>query len=223
MPSTTSSTIEVALRSTRACTTVPSRIRRVIGSSASERAFQASQSAFTFRHTRLTVSLLIAPPNTAASARRTRRPPTQPHSRIVVERPIRRIDGAAVGAGKIGAGDQRIGPLGSPLVSPQCRAFPLGCLALRSVKPGARHRDLYPAKGPDQRARSVAMPVTRHTARPIRILVLGYRTTAVTPAAQRSLKLGFDHRLDELANPIAQTGLDRVEPVVEKGNCRLRR
>ena len=66
------------------------------------------------------------------------------------------------------------------------------------------------------------MPVTRHTARPIRILVLGYRTTAVTPAAQRSLKLGFDHRLDELANPIAQTGLDRVEPVVEKGNRRLR-
>src|SRR6266542_778704 len=39
----------------------------------SERAFQASQSAFTFRHTRLTVSLPTAPPNRAASARRTRR------------------------------------------------------------------------------------------------------------------------------------------------------
>src|ERR1051325_9383510 len=54
-------------------TMVPSRISRTIGSSASERAFQASQSAFTFRHTRLTVSLPTAPPNSAASARRTRR------------------------------------------------------------------------------------------------------------------------------------------------------
>jgi len=39
----------------------------------SERAFQASQSAFTFRHTRLSVSLPTAPPKTAASARRTQR------------------------------------------------------------------------------------------------------------------------------------------------------
>jgi hypothetical protein len=36
----------------------------MIGSSASERAFQASQSPFTFRHTRLTVSLLTVPPKT---------------------------------------------------------------------------------------------------------------------------------------------------------------
>ena len=50
-----------------------SRISRTIGSAASERAFQASQSLFTFRHTRLTVSLPTAPPNRAASARRTRR------------------------------------------------------------------------------------------------------------------------------------------------------
>jgi hypothetical protein len=70
---TTSNDIEVALRSSRTRTTVPSRISRTIGSSASERAFQASQSAFTFRHTRLTVSLPTAPPNSAASARRTRR------------------------------------------------------------------------------------------------------------------------------------------------------
>jgi hypothetical protein len=41
--------------------------RRSIGSATSERTFQASQSAFTFRHTRLTVSLLTALPNTAAS------------------------------------------------------------------------------------------------------------------------------------------------------------
>ncbi len=39
-PSTTSSTIEVALRSSLTRTTVPSRIKRTIGSAASERAFQ---------------------------------------------------------------------------------------------------------------------------------------------------------------------------------------
>ena len=45
--------------------------RRTSGSSASERLFHASQSPCTFRHTRLTVSLPTAPPNSAASARRT--------------------------------------------------------------------------------------------------------------------------------------------------------
>ena len=63
----------MAFRSSRTRTTVPSKIRRMIGSAANERAFQASQSPFTFRHTRLTVSLLTAPPKTAESARRTRR------------------------------------------------------------------------------------------------------------------------------------------------------
>ena len=48
-------------------------VRRTIGSSANERPFQASQSVFTLRHTRLTVSLPTAPPNKAASARCTRR------------------------------------------------------------------------------------------------------------------------------------------------------
>src|ERR1035438_3600384 len=72
-PMTTSSEMEVALRSSRTRTTVPSRIRRTIGSSASEREFHASQSPFTLRHTRLTVSLPTSPPNTLRSARRTRR------------------------------------------------------------------------------------------------------------------------------------------------------
>jgi hypothetical protein len=72
-PRTTSSEIEVALRSSRTRTTVPSRIRRTIGSPASERVFQASQSLFTLRHVRLAVSLPTVPPTKAASARRTRR------------------------------------------------------------------------------------------------------------------------------------------------------
>src|SRR5262245_25654227 len=52
---------------------VPSRIRPTIGSGASERAFQASQSLLILRQTRLTMSLLTAPRNSAANARRTRR------------------------------------------------------------------------------------------------------------------------------------------------------
>ena len=70
---TTSSEIEVALRSSRTRTAVPSRTRRTIGSSASERVFQASQSHFTLRYIRLTMSLLTAPRNSVVSARRTRR------------------------------------------------------------------------------------------------------------------------------------------------------
>jgi hypothetical protein len=49
-PITTSSEIAVALRSSRTRTTVPSRISRVIGSSASERVFHASQSLHLAAH-----------------------------------------------------------------------------------------------------------------------------------------------------------------------------
>ena len=55
----------VALRSSRTRTTVPSRISRTIGSSTSERAFQASQAAHRVLADRTA--------NSAASARRTRR------------------------------------------------------------------------------------------------------------------------------------------------------
>ena len=70
-PSTTSSEIEVALRSSRTRTTVPSRISRTIGPSASERPFQASQSPLTLRQVRLTVLA-----DRAAEQRRQR--PTNP-------------------------------------------------------------------------------------------------------------------------------------------------
>jgi hypothetical protein len=58
--------------SSRTRTTVPSRIRRMIDCSANERAFPASQSPFTSRQTRLTISLLIislliAPPRGLAA------------------------------------------------------------------------------------------------------------------------------------------------------------
>jgi hypothetical protein len=39
---------------------------------------------------------------------------------------------------------------------------------------------------------------------------------------KRRLELGLDHRLDELAHPIAQTCFDRIKPIVEKMDRRLR-
>src|SRR5580704_9231748 len=60
-PSATRSEIDVAFLSSRTRTTVPSRMSRTIGSSLSERAFQASQSPFTLRQVRLTTSLPTAP------------------------------------------------------------------------------------------------------------------------------------------------------------------
>ena len=65
--------IDVALRSSRTLTTVPSRTSLTTSSSASERRHHASQSVCTFRHVRLTTSLPTAPLNSAPSARRTRR------------------------------------------------------------------------------------------------------------------------------------------------------
>jgi len=84
--------MEVALRSSRTRTHgAVENISRMIGSSASERQFHASQSPFTLRQTRLTVSLPTSPPNTLRRARRTP---------------------ARIGAGKIRTGDQRVGQPG---------------------------------------------------------------------------------------------------------------
>ena len=173
----------------------------MIGSSASARAFQASQSAFIFRDTRLTVSLLTGPTEHRGER------PTHP---------------TAVSASKTGACNQPIGPPGSPLVSPQRPALPLARLALRGVVTGARPGDLHPTESPDQRARSVATPVAGDIASPIGTLLLRLRPAAIARTADRRLELGLDHRLDELAHTVAQTGLDRVKPHVEKINLRRR-
>jgi len=76
----------VALRSSRTRTAVTSRIGLTIGSSASERVFRRSQSVFTLRQVRLTVSLFTAPPNSAVNAG----------------------EPAACWAGQIGGGDHRV-------------------------------------------------------------------------------------------------------------------
>ena len=114
-PMTTSSEMEVALRSSRTRTTVPSRISRTIGSVASERALQASQSLFTFRQTRLTTSLPTPSANSAFSARRTRR----------------------VGPGKIGRRDQGVSSQRTALVGPQRLALPLRRRTVVTLNPGA--------------------------------------------------------------------------------------
>src|SRR4030081_2277127 len=63
----------VARLSRRTRTTVPSRMRRTMSSFDRSRFCQASQSVCTLCQARLTMSLPMAPPNSAASARRTRR------------------------------------------------------------------------------------------------------------------------------------------------------
>jgi hypothetical protein len=90
------------------------------------------------------------------------------------------------------------------------------------TSPGARHCDLHPAEGPKQRPRAAAVPVAGDTTGAIGILRIRLWTTAVARAGKRRLELGLDHRLDELAHPIAQTGFDRIKPIVEKMDRRLR-
>jgi hypothetical protein len=68
-PSTTSSEMEVALRSSRTRTTVPSRISRTMSSPARSRRVQASQSVRSLRQVRLTTSLPTAPANRLPNAR----------------------------------------------------------------------------------------------------------------------------------------------------------
>src|SRR5258708_10276902 len=180
-PMTTRSEIEVALRSSR--TRVPSRMSRTIGSSANERVFHASQSFFTLRQVRLTVSLPTAPPNRAASARRTRR--------VLVP-------------SQIGARDQRVGGQRAALISPQRLALPLRRLALRGVQSGARHRDLDRPEGPGQRPRPAPVAVARNACSSF---IAGHLASTVTRAGKHSVELAADHLFDELTRPSAHLGL----------------
>src|SRR5882762_11857978 len=65
------------------------------------------------------------------------------------------------------------------------------------------------------------MPVTSDTARAISILASLLWAAGVAGARQYRLELGLDHRLDELAHPIAHADFDRIKPVVEKMDRRL--
>ena len=153
--------------------------------------------------------------------------PPYPAHRVLADRAAeqgceRAADPARVGAGEIGAGDQRVGSKRAPLVGPQRLALPLRRLAVGGVEPGARDRDLDPAEGSHQRPRRwpCRWPVAPIAPSPCPRRL---RTAGVARARQRRVELALDHPLDELAHPIAHPGLDRIEPVVEKINSRFGR
>src|SRR4051812_28466735 len=125
-PMTTSSEMEVALRSSRTPTTAPSRMSRTIGSSTSER---------------LPVGLHLAP---------------DPAHGVLADRAAkqggeRAAHPARVGASEIAARNQRVSDKRAPLIGPQRLALPLRRLAIGGVEPGARDLDLHPAEASQQR------------------------------------------------------------------------
>src|ERR1700745_385299 len=65
------------------------------------------------------------------------------------------------------------------------------------------------------------MPVASDPARAITILASLLWAAGVAGARQCRVELGLDHRLDELAHPIAQADFDRIKPIVEKMDRRL--
>ena len=182
---------EVAFLSSRTRATVPSRINRTIGSSASERAFQASQSPFTLRQVRLTTSLPTGPAKTALNARRTRR--------VLIP--------------AISPGDQGVGCPGAALVGARRTAPPFARLSISAGQPSARHGD--PRLDKRARQRPLAMPVAHADNRRHR-LVLPRSAPAVAPTLQRLAEFRLQHHLDETAHPSPDPVLDRVEPIIEK-------
>src|SRR6516164_8780840 len=128
---------------------------------------------------------------------------------------------AGVGAGKIAAGDQRVGRERATLIGSQRVAFPLCGFAFRSIEPSAGHLELQLPEGPQQRARAMAVPVTSNVRCLLRIAACSHPTTSIARAAKRYLKLCFEHRLQEFAGAIPEVRFNRVEPVVEKVTCSL--
>jgi hypothetical protein len=70
-----------------------------------------------------------------------------------------------IGAREVGAGDQRVGGERTALIGPQRLAVPLGGHAIGSLQSGARHGDLGLAKAAGQRARPAAVPVANNGCR----------------------------------------------------------
>jgi len=174
---------------------VPSRIRRTIGSSASERAFQLSQSLFTFRHTRLTVSF-----SHAAGERRAQRT----------------ADTSRVGAREVAAGDQRVGRQRASLVSPECLAPPLGGRAIRLLQPRARHRELGLAERAGQGSLAASVAVADDN---LRLLVAG-RDLLARIVTRRASISSSSSRIISSMNPRtrSRSPASIESPIVEK--CR---
>ena len=174
----------------------------MIGSPASERAFQASQSPLTLRQTRLTVFL------SHGAAEQSRERPSHP---------------AGVGSGKIGAGDQRVGLFGAPLIGRNGRILPLGRLAVRCFQTGAGHADRHRSEGSHQLALAMAVPVAGRPSRPCGTLRCGERRPLIALARQCGVELRFQQILDEAANARAHRRLQRIEPISSEENVPFRR
>lgn len=139
-PSATSSDREVARRSRRTRTTVPSSSSRTMSSLASERCCHPCQSARSFCQIRLTVSLPTIPPTLRQAQERRQRPSHTPR----------------VGPGQIGPGDQRLGLPRQTPVGRQHLTAPLLRRARCRPHAGPRHRHADRAEGPHQLPLAVA-------------------------------------------------------------------
>ena len=121
----------------------------------------------------------------------------------------RATDTARVGARQIGRCNQRVGGQRAALVSPQCLALPLCRLAISGFEPSPRNGDLGRSEGPRQRPCPAAVPVAGEAG--IEALTrIG--TPAIARASESGVEFAPDHRLDESADPVAQTRFDRVKP-----------
>ena len=118
-----------------------------------------------------------------------------------------------IGAGQIGARDQRIGGKRAPLIGPQRLALPFRRLALGRGQPGARHRDLDRPERACQRPRAAAVAMARNAGS---FFIAGHLASFVTRPCQRSIEFAAKQLFNELTRPSPYLGLDRVEPVVEK-------
>ena len=108
-----------------------------------------------------------------------------------------------VGAGKIGAGDQRLGSPGEPLVGRKRLVTPLQRLGVRLNQPRPRHRHRDRPKGADQLPFSMAVAMTASGAAPI-----------VAAALQNRRQLGLEQLLDEPANAATNRRLQRIKLIL---------
>jgi hypothetical protein len=168
---------------------------RTIGSSASERAFQASQSLFTLRQVRRVLADRAAEQGGKRTAHTTR-----------------------IGAGEVAARDQRIGCQRAALIGPQRPALPFGRLALEGVQSSARHVDLDRPEGACQRSLPAPVAMPHDTSS---FFIAGRLASSITRPGQGFIELAADQFFDELPSPIADFDLDRIEPIVKKMGSRL--
>ena len=123
---------------------------------------------------------------------------------------------ARVGPGKIGAGDQRVGPFGTPLVGRNGRVLPLGRLAIRGFEPAPGHAHRHRSEGSHQSALPMAVPVAGYGSLPLGGVLLGKPRPLIPVPPQRSVEFRFQEFLDEAANAGPHPGFQGIKPIVPK-------